>query len=353
VFGNVPRARISSQCIKRSQRRSDLFRDGVGLENLGVRTRRMPSHVGEMLVERGYKKELADIATNKLTVIGKSADKEGTKGETEQVLFYSHKDLQAICEFMAKEIDVADRDVGKFSKTTIKETKKVLEDKRPVTIDIAMFGRMVTDTIMHDVEAAVQVAHAISTNRLEREFDYFTAVDDLIEESDEVGAGMIGDVEFNSSCFYHYANIHVDELRKNLTVGRLETEAIDILVNGATLTFLEAFAMVNPSGKQNTFASHALPSAILVTVKDRNIPVNLANAFVKPAEYRKEKDLVTDSIEKLVCHADKVNSKFFTDEPGVRHFWFSVDDVDGPKDAEVCNTFKALKAAVANAMTGV
>lgn len=241
----------------------------------------------------------------------------------------------------------------KYEKLANKEMQGLIDSKRPVTADIAMFGRMVTDTIMHDVEAAVQVSHAISTNRLEREFDYFTAVDDLLEIADEVGAGMIGDIGFNSSCFYHYANIHVGELRKNLTVGRTEPEVVDKLVNGATLSFMEAFAMVNPSGKQNTFASHVLPSAILITIKDRNVPVNLVNAFVKPAEYRIGKDLVMDSIEKLVYHANKMNGKYFKDEPGVRHFWFSIDDNEGPDGAEVCNTFKELKEAVAVAMAGV
>jgi len=49
------------------------------------------------------------------------------------------------------------------------------------------------------------VAHALSANALAQETDYFTAVDDISGES---GAGMIGDVEFNSSTYYKYLNVH-------------------------------------------------------------------------------------------------------------------------------------------------
>ena len=35
---------------------------------------------------------------------------------------------------------------------------------------------MITSDAFLDVQAAMQVAHAISTNKVDREFDYFTAV---------------------------------------------------------------------------------------------------------------------------------------------------------------------------------
>ena len=46
----------------------------------------------------------------------------------------------------------------------------------------------------------MQVAHAVSTNKVYMESDYFTAVDDLIfGGSDDSGSAMIGDVDYNSS----------------------------------------------------------------------------------------------------------------------------------------------------------
>jgi CRISPR system Cascade subunit CasC len=63
------------------------------------------------------------------------------------------------------------------------------------------------------MEGSSQVAHAISTHKVGMEFDYFTAVDDLLEQG-EVGAGMLGTVEFNSACFYRYLNVDVVCLAK-------------------------------------------------------------------------------------------------------------------------------------------
>ena len=49
------------------------------------------------------------------------------------------------------------------------------------------------------VEAACQVAHPISTHKVDMEMDFYTAVDDLNPE-EETGAGMMGVVGFNSAC---------------------------------------------------------------------------------------------------------------------------------------------------------
>ena len=65
---------------------------------------------------------------------------------------------------------------------------------------------MTTSATFEDVQASAQVAHAISTTRVEHQFDYFTAVDDLKSDADDdQGAGMIGDVEFNSATYYKYS----------------------------------------------------------------------------------------------------------------------------------------------------
>src|SRR5690606_15043257 len=77
-------------------------------------------------------------------------------------------------------------------------------ERRTGAIDVALFGRMLADQPRLNVDGACQVAHAISTNRVLMEFDYYTAVDDLQPEA-EPGAGMIGTVGYNSSCYYRYA----------------------------------------------------------------------------------------------------------------------------------------------------
>jgi len=48
-FGGVTRGRISSQCLKRTWRKSELFVSAVGTDNLGIRTREMPTLVCDKL----------------------------------------------------------------------------------------------------------------------------------------------------------------------------------------------------------------------------------------------------------------------------------------------------------------
>lgn len=49
-------------------------------------------------------------------------------------------------------------------------------------VDIALFGRMVADDPSLNEDACAQVAHSISTHSVENEYDYFTAVDEMIAE---------------------------------------------------------------------------------------------------------------------------------------------------------------------------
>lgn len=79
----------------------------------------------------------------------------------------------------------------------IKETKG-----RTSAPDVALFGRMLADKPDTNIDAACQVAHAISTHTVSRnDIDYFTAVDDL-QPKEETGAGFLDVEYFNSACFY-------------------------------------------------------------------------------------------------------------------------------------------------------
>ena len=105
------------------------------------------------------------------------------------------------------------------------------------------------------------------------EFDFFTAVDDLLAE-DETGAGMMGIIGFNAATFYRYANIDLDQLNRNLG-GDVD------LVKKTVQGFLQASALAIPTGKQNSFAAQSLPSLMLAVVRDGS-PWSLANAFERP-----------------------------------------------------------------------
>src|SRR5690606_17698699 len=151
--------------------------------------------------------------------------------------------------------------------------ESLLEGSRGAA-DLALFGRMIADKADWNVEASCQVAHAISTNRVQMDFDFFTAVDDF-KPRDTAGSDMMGTIQFNSSCFYRYAVLDVGALRANLDQG----EGGDALLEKSIGAFLRAFVSAIPTGKQNGMAAHNFPSYALALVRDAGQPISLANAF--------------------------------------------------------------------------
>ena len=348
LFGGVMRGRVSSQCLKRSWRTSPSFRAEIGDENLGIRTRKLPVLVAEKLVAMGVSQEFADAIQPRLTGIGNKEGKETKDGNaTAQVIFYAKEDITAVAETVKELLDKC-KSVKDVQKLKAKDIQAAVSgaDVRPVTLDIALFGRMVTSDAFRDVEASMQVAHAISTNKVAVESDYFTAMDDMLSGSsmDELGAAMIGDVDFNASCYYVYASVDTDALAENLKYADNAEE----IVRKAIPALLRAMAFTDPSGKQNSFAGHVLPSVVMVECKEKKIPTSMVNAFVEPVG--KGGDLVKRSAEKLADEVDMTARNFGLE---VRErLWFCVDkyDVKPETATKVCTTFPELVEAVASSL---
>lgn len=350
LFGGVQRSRISSQCLKRSWRKSELLSELVGSENLGIRTRRLPELVAEQLRADGIGEELIALASKKLSGFGNKDGKENSKGNyTAQVVFYAPEDIKAAAGLVKAKIEACKGDKKAFDKLTAKELQAEIKDAklRPVTLDIALFGRMVTSDAFADVDAAMQVAHAFSTNRLTMEADYFTAMDDLVsgESMDDLGAAIMGDIDYNSSCYYMYASLDTDKLEENLK----NVPNRDALMKKAIPAILRVMAYSNPSGKQNTFAGHALPSAVLVECKNERIPVSYANAFVRPAAPGNGNDLVGASIRALTQEVSAMEKDFAL--PVEKRLWFCSSKYDEPlQDAVPCKNYEALVDALSGCL---
>lgn len=271
IYGGIRRARVSSQAWKRATRQA--FGLLLDSSELGLRTRQVVELLGERIRTAnpaldaeadGHAKAVLERAGFKL----KPARTKGRPDEAEFLLFLSERQIEALTS-VAVEAAAAD---GSFKDALAKYDVKGLADQEH-SIDIALFGRMVASLPELNVDAAAQVAHAISVHAVETEFDYFTAVDDNKTTEDDAGAGMIGTVEFNSATLYRYATVDVDRLQDNLGSAEATRRAV-----GA---FVEAFLTSMPTGKQNTFANRTLPDAVLVTVGSRQ-PVNLVGAFEEP-----------------------------------------------------------------------
>lgn len=362
IFGGVRRARISSQAIKRAIRRSPVFAAGLEGADLATRTRQLPDQVRKLLLDRGLAPDLAEAMAKKASGFGNKNGTEQADGETAQIMFLSPADIQAVADLLYQEATKAGS-VKAIEKLKADDLQKhaSLAGWRPVTVDIALFGRMITSDAFRDVEAAVQVAHAIGTHKMEQEFDYFTAVDDLQNASamEDKGAGMIGDVEFTSACFYKYFSLDLTDLITNLAGRKKDWGDADAwadhvakakqLAALAVPAFLNAAVFTSPSGKQNTFAAHQLPDAILVEVRPDPIPVSYANAFVKPITARAGESLVELSTKALAEHANTLTSKFTL--PSTARLWFTTQAVGLP-GATVCETLDELIAQLNSAIAG-
>jgi CRISPR system Cascade subunit CasC len=170
--------------------------------------------------------------------------------------------------------------------------------------DIALFGRMLAEKPELNLDAACQVAHALSTHRVTMEMDFYTAVDDL-NPDDTAGAGMMGFTGYNSACFYRYARLDWEQLVKNLGGDK---ELAQKTVEG----FLRATVQAVPTGKQNAFAAQNPPSFLLAVVRDGGMGWSLANAFEKPVRAVRDSGLVAPSVKALDSYWGRLTAVYGT-----------------------------------------
>jgi CRISPR system Cascade subunit CasC len=285
IFGGIRRARVSSQAWKRATRK--YFSETALSSEQATRTQRVTSLLTRSLVAKtGLSPEQAGrVATALLAPLHISVKKkkDGTfdvEGDSAYLLFFGREQLESIANKAAAQLP--DHGVEDLSDDEIEEAVKSVRAQEELMtghpLDVALFGRMVADLSEINVDAAVQVAHAISTHAVEFEADYYTAVDDekSRSEGDDMGAGMIGYVEYNSATLYRYATLGVHQLTANLGSDLTAT------VDGAR-RFLEGFVRSMPTGHQTSFAHRTLPEAVVVVARSDQ-PVNLVSAFEEPVK---------------------------------------------------------------------
>lgn len=317
IVGGSTRLRLSSQSLKRAWRKSDFF--AIALEgHLGLRTKRIGEIALDHLVSGGMAEAKALLIAQKIaSVFGavaaeKAREKAKKDGDGEpttpaeakkkngtgptprettrtlQLAFISPDERAAVLAMADKAI----------AGEKIDPSAANLLQRTDTAADIALFGRMLADTRDYSRDAAVQVAHAITTHAVIVENDYFTAADDLAKPSDRTGAGAahVGEAEFGSGVFYSYLCANRDQLIENL--GGLDNVA---LANTALGALVRAAATVLPSGKQNSFAALSRASYVLAE-RGNGQPRTLAGAFQRPVIGA---DLLASSITALRSHRQR------------------------------------------------
>ncbi len=286
IIGGVTRTRISSQCLKRAIRTSDLYKEGV--EEVSIRTNKFD----ELLA--ACKTEMPDVDVKLLTDVlenfGPKVKEEKVKDSKEK-----RKVFESVQPFSIGAIKEAVRLV-KDESVELKTLKKMHDMP---ALDVALSGRMDANTSDRNIEAAMSVAHVFTTHAADIEVDWFTACDDLSDQ----GSGHLGTNEFSSGVFYRYANINLDLLAKNVR------KSVDDLDDTIQL-IIKSFATVTPPAKEKTFAAPTFADCVLVTKSDQ--PLSLSNAFRTPIE--NNGDVMNNSITALYDEYDKLVNAYDLEE---------------------------------------
>jgi CRISPR system Cascade subunit CasC len=335
-FGGYRRARISSQCLKRAIRTAFKDEEMLPAERLAQRTKRVVEALTDRLQAQGKDRSQArDVVARLLEGVNLKLAKED---KTEYLLFLGEAEIAGaveIClthwEALAAAVASSEAGSGGRGRSSAKKTGRAAgagEEKAAIeafdtllnggkAADLALFGRMIANLPERNITAACQVAHALSTHKVSMEFDYYTAIDDR-KPDDTAGADMIGTVEFNSACFYRYANVDINQLRANL---RGDVALADQTVNA----FIHAAVGAIPTGKQNSMAAQNQPSFVMAVVRERGL-WSLANAFVRPVRPNAEHDLVQRSIAELDSYWHKLIAMY--GERGLQGVWLATTEPD-------------------------
>ena len=320
-MGGVDRLRISSQSLKRAWRTSDLFQEAMK-GHVGTRTKRLGVEVFDKLIESGTKEKDAEKWSKAIAdVFGKlkKSDENDVKAglEIEQLVHVSLEEkegVMALADVLSKE----------EREPTADELKLLRKDA--MAVDIALFGRMLASSPSYNVEAAAQVSHALTVNRVVVEDDYFTAVDDLNKHEEDAGSAHIGETGFGSGVFYTYICVNRTLLVENLG-GDKE------LANRAIRSLTEAASQIAPTGKQNSYASRAR-ALYAMAEKGSQQPRQLSAAFLKPVD---DEDMAAAAIKRLEALRDNMD-KVYGKCADARYFINVVE----PGKKEEGNTFAQL-----------
>jgi CRISPR system Cascade subunit CasC len=315
VYGGTRRARVSSQAWKRATRTA--FDDLLDRNELGVRTKRVVELIAQEIAAQAPRLEArsGELAMAVLGAAGitlKDARKKEEPKESGSLLFLSNRQVITLAELAIRAADESGDGPVKIEK---RDAKARADQEH--SVDVSLFGRMVADQTDLNVEAAAQVAHALSVHGVANEYDYFTAVDDhkKLDEEEDAGAGMIGTVEFNSSTLYRYATVDVDQLRQNLGDAEATRRAVE--------AFVRAFVSSMPTGKQNTFANRTLPDVVLVALRETQ-PINLVGAFEEALDAGAKGGASTAAARRLADHARELQSCY--DETPLACWAFGIGD---------------------------
>lgn len=307
-FGGVTRQRVSSQSKKRAIRMGEVF-DGFrayAAQKYGCTSMVRTTHVVEMLTTameaRGMPTDKAlEGAGAVMESLSKKAEKEpkregvdtsaratgakpgkpGAQAIAEpapdelrlsqsQMVAISVAEITALADHLAAVEDKSKKDWAQSSLKNCKALKDRMNrfGRGELSPELQLFGRMITSDLFSNIDSPLQVSHAFTVHAVQVERDYWTAGDDHRLAIGMAGSGMIDVRRFSAGVFYEYASIDVDLLLKNMKAAfaELNPKEVQALTVDLLNAFMLSFAVQNPTGFQNSHASHAAPDMMVVEV---------------------------------------------------------------------------------------
>lgn len=319
VFGGKRRVRVSSQSLKRAIRTSDYYLAHIGEPSIRTRELSRLKNKATELLGQEFEQDLITTAIEWIS------GKDGIAVESVQASAlapWAIGEIKAVCEAIVEGRNAGVED-GKLQKKIEKETKKI-GDSFERAVDIALSGRMATSGLMTSIDGAMAVAHAMTTHTVDADIDWFTAVDDLVVDDGQTGAGHLNTQEFSSGVFYRYASLNIPQLQKNLG-NCSRSRAIEIAKH---LVYM--FATVVPSAKQQTFAAHNMADTVLLSMAEQ--PLSLANAFETPVAMDRNGGFRLPSTQQLIAHHQQMQSAYELQQDSRL---FSILDVDAEKSGSL------------------
>ena len=337
-YGDAIRTRISSQCLKRHWRVAD---DAFALKNLdvpmAVRSRETPRLIKERLMEAGVAEPLAQIAVEGLRAAGLLDKAKELKGKdalaTGQAVLLGYAEIEYLvqrCATLAGE-HTEEKALKTAIAAFLKDEKKDIEALRHGSgLESALFGRMVTSDVLASRDASIYVAHAFTVHEAQVENDYFTVVDDLLQEAGEAGSAGIFDTELASGLYYGYLVVDVPQLVANLEGVHIKdwaniTAEQRALAGRVVQSLLHLVATVSPGAKRGSTAPFEWAKFMLVEAGDWQ-PRSLAGAFQNALPTR-QAGLRQAAVQRLADEIARMDAAYGA--PLARRY-LAVDDVTVP-----------------------
>ncbi|MGK3274680.1 type I-E CRISPR-associated protein Cas7/Cse4/CasC [Comamonas kerstersii] len=337
-YGDAIRTRISSQCLKRHWRVAE---DAFALKNLdvpmAVRSRETPRLIKERLMAAGVTEPLAQLSVEGLRAAGLLDKAKELKGQdalaTGQAVLLGYAEIEYLvqrCAALASE-HTEEKALKTAIANFLKEEKKNIEAMRlGCGLESALFGRMVTSDVLASRDAAIYVAHAFTVHEAQVENDYFTVVDDLLQEAGETGSAGIFDTELASGLYYGYLVVDVPQLVANLEGIEIKdwasaTPEQRSLAGRVVQHLLHLVATVSPGAKRGSTAPFEWAKFMLVEASDWQ-PRSLAGAFQNALSTRQPR-LRQAAVQRLSDEIARLDAAYGA--PLARRY-LSVDEVSVP-----------------------